>query len=271
MRRVIYKNKKGKKILVNIPSYDLHYVNNQFGYGSYDVSITSNEPATEVTGSIVVPTGGSIDFNGLNRYFSTSGSSDWAVGTGNFTVEWFQYQTTLGFGTFPRIFTVGAYAVGTGINIGVTIENGTFYVWTNATATSFGTLSSSDVVNKWVHFAVTRTGTSLRVFKDGTQYGSTITNNTNITEASKTLYIGGDGISESNTRFPGYITNFHFVKGTSLYTGSFAVPTSPISSVVNTKLLLLAQSSGSILVDSSPINRTVTSTNPTFNSLTPFI
>jgi hypothetical protein len=31
--------------------------------------------------------GGSISFNGTNQYVSLPGSSDWAVGTGDFTVE----------------------------------------------------------------------------------------------------------------------------------------------------------------------------------------
>jgi hypothetical protein len=42
MRRIVTKDKKGKKKLVNVPSFDLNYVNNQFGQPAYDVSITNN-------------------------------------------------------------------------------------------------------------------------------------------------------------------------------------------------------------------------------------
>lgn len=41
MRRIITKDKKGKKKLVNVPSFDLNYVNNQLGQPAYDVGISS--------------------------------------------------------------------------------------------------------------------------------------------------------------------------------------------------------------------------------------
>lgn len=42
MRRIVGKDKKGKKVLINVPSWDLNYVNNQIGQPAYDVSISSN-------------------------------------------------------------------------------------------------------------------------------------------------------------------------------------------------------------------------------------
>ncbi len=42
MRRIVTTDKKGKKKLVNVPSWDLIYVNNQFGQPAYDVGISSN-------------------------------------------------------------------------------------------------------------------------------------------------------------------------------------------------------------------------------------
>jgi len=41
MRRIVTKDKKGKKKLVNVPSYDLNYVNNQLGQPAYDIGLTS--------------------------------------------------------------------------------------------------------------------------------------------------------------------------------------------------------------------------------------
>lgn len=43
MRRIVTKDKKtGKKKLVNVPSFDNIYINNQLGQPAYDVSISSN-------------------------------------------------------------------------------------------------------------------------------------------------------------------------------------------------------------------------------------
>ena len=50
MRRIIGKDKKGKKILINVPSYDKIVINNQMvTQTAYDVSISSN------SGSLSVP------------------------------------------------------------------------------------------------------------------------------------------------------------------------------------------------------------------------
>ena len=204
--------------------------------------------------------GGSISFNGTNQYVSLPGSSDWAVGTGDFTVEWFQYQTSFS-SSWPRIFTVGTYPA----SIGVSIEGGTLYVWLAGgwrLAASTGAIS-----NQWVHFAVTRSGTTLRIFKNGIQLASG-TDSSNVTNTSTPLFIGSE--STSGTYFGGLITNFHFVKGTALYTSAFT-PTGPLSAVANTKLLLQAVTSGSLLTDTSSLARTVSGVNtPTFNWGTPF-
>ncbi|MFM9225235.1 MAG: hypothetical protein ACKOQ1_01170, partial [Actinomycetota bacterium] len=93
--------------------------------------------------------GGSVSFNGSNQYLSVPGSADWAVGTGDFTVEWFQYfQNTAG--ANARVFSVGSWP---NASIGVSIEGGTFYVWL-ASAWRLS-VPSGTILNQWVHFAVT--------------------------------------------------------------------------------------------------------------------
>ncbi|MFI0460794.1 MAG: LamG domain-containing protein [Ilumatobacteraceae bacterium] len=205
--------------------------------------------------------GGSISFNGTNQYLSLPGSNDWAVGTGDFTVEWFQYQTDFS-SSWPRIFSVGSYP---STSIGVSIEGGTFYVWLASGYRLFA--STGSISNRWVHFAVARSGTTLRIFKNGVQLASG-TDSTNVTNSSTALYIGSE--ATSGTYFGGLITNFHFVKGTALYTSAFT-PSGPLSAVANSKLLLQAVSSGSLLSDSSSVARTVNGVNiPVFNWGTPF-
>ena len=206
--------------------------------------------------------GGSISLNGTNQYVSVPGSSDWAVGTGDFTVEWFQYQTSFS-SAWPRIFSVGSYP---STSIGVSIEGGTIYVWLAGAGPRLFA-SAGSISNQWVHFAVTRSGTTLRIFKNGVQLASG-TNSTNVTNSSTPLYVGSEGTS--GTYFGGLITNFHFVKGTALYTSAFT-PSGPLSAVADTKLLLQAVSSGSFLSDSSGLARTVNGVStPEFNWGTPF-
>ena len=43
MRRIIGKDKKGRTVLINVPSYDDMYINNQFGpQTAYNIAISSN-------------------------------------------------------------------------------------------------------------------------------------------------------------------------------------------------------------------------------------
>jgi hypothetical protein len=73
--------------------------------------------------------------------------------------------------------------------------------------------------NTWYHIAMAREGTSIRVFIDGTQYGTTQTYSTSIT--STNLRIGYDG----NDYFGGYIEDFRYTKGLARYTTNFTPPT----------------------------------------------
>ena len=215
-------------------------------------------------------TTGSAQFGSSGQYLSVAGSSDFAVGTGDFTVEWWQYMTeTPGDSSpsrWPRVWWVDS-------NFGVSIENAPdpiFYFWMGgarnmATLTNF----SSNYKNRWVHFATTRTSSTLRVFANGTLIGSEV-NATNVTNSSTALAIGSYPLDTACCQFPGRITNFHFVKGTSLYSANFTAPTVPTTAVANTKLLLLNSNSGGLLTDSSPIARTVTNVGSiTYSSLSP--
>ena len=42
MRRIVGKDKKGRSVLINVPSYDEIYINNQIGQPAYDVGIASS-------------------------------------------------------------------------------------------------------------------------------------------------------------------------------------------------------------------------------------
>jgi hypothetical protein len=167
--------------------------------------------------------GNSYSFvSSANSYITTPGSNDWAVGTGDFTIEWFQYQTTTA--GFQRAFTVDDF---NSIDIGVSVEDTTFYYWNNSAVryTSF----SATTANVWIHWAVVRQSGVTKVYKNGTQLGSQITDNNNINNITDPLTIGNENTSTTLAAFVGYITNFRWVKGLAVYTGNFTVPTSPLT------------------------------------------
>ena len=187
-------------------------------------SFTLGSAVTTVTQSPFVGGGNSYSFiSSVNSFINTPGSNDWAVGTGDFTAEWFSYQTTLT--QFQRIFTVGDYP---SIKIGVSIESGTFYYWAN---NSFRYSSSgASTANQWIHWAVVRQGGITKIYRNGTILGSQITDINNITDNTTAFIVGNTNTYATNAALVGYLTNFRFVKGLAVYTGNFTKPTSALTS-----------------------------------------
>jgi hypothetical protein len=176
---------------------------------------TTSNPYTGVTAN-------SYNMNGSSNYLSIPGNSNWAMGTGDFTVEWWQYQRSTG--SAPRIFSVGNYSTA---SWAVSIESNIFYHWENSSyrfSNSMGTY-----LNTWLHFAICRIGNVTKVYKNGTQIGSQYVDNNNMTDASTTLAIGQESSPTVSNYFDGYITSFRICKGLGVYTGNFTAPTSPLA------------------------------------------
>jgi hypothetical protein len=162
--------------------------------------------------------GSSISFPGaLTSYLVTPTNSLLDFGTGDFTVECWVYFNSVASdqGLFGGSST-GAWEIrwrtSTGLNLGRlnTAFDSTF-AWSPSAAT-------------WYHVAVTRSGTSVRGFVDGTQIGSTSTNS-NTYNSGTLFYIG---ITDtSNNPLNGYLDDVRITKGYARYTANFTAPTSP--------------------------------------------
>ena len=222
-------------------------------------------PPPTVTSS----SGGSLRFTAS----STSGISipndiDLRMGTGDFTIEWFQYQLATGGTNYQRIFSMGSYpSASIGVSLEGTDSSRTFYAWLS----SLNTIGAAEnMLNTWIHYAMCRSGSTFRLFKNGTQLGSNISNSTNFTDATNNLVIGNETSRSAIAAFNGYITNFHWVKGTALYTANFTRPSAPITRVANTMLLLNATTSGTAFTDSSVKGKVATGTGVAWNALSPF-
>jgi hypothetical protein len=188
-------------------------------------TLTIGSAVTTVAESPFSGGGNSYSFSSsVNSYISTPGSADWAVGTGDFTVEWFSYQTTLS--QFQRVFTVDDYPV---IDIGVSIESGTFYYWAGSGSTPKYSSTSATTTNTWYHWAVVRQNGVTKVYRNGTLRGSQITDTNNITDNTTAFIVGNTNTFATNAALVGYLTNFRFVKGLAVYTGDFTVPTSALT------------------------------------------
>ena len=83
--------------------------------------------------------------------------------------------------------------------------------------------SASTDLNTWRHVAVTRSGTSLRLFINGVQRGSTLTSSANLSDNQLKI-----GYYYSETfGFVGKVDEFRVTKGVARYTANFTPPTVP--------------------------------------------
>jgi hypothetical protein len=104
----------------------------------------------------------------------------------------------------------------------------TINVYTGVTDLNFA--AGTFALNTWHHIAVSRSGSSIRAFANGTQAGSTATNTDAFTHnkaGNRPLRIGelNDGTYLFGVN--GYIDDIRITKGVARYTASFTPPTEP--------------------------------------------
>ena len=171
--------------------------------------------------------GGSGYFDGAGDYLSAAGNTAFDFGTGDFTVEAWVYLPAT-----QTQFAVIACQASTGNAWYLSFGTGNTVTFSNY-ATSYITSSSAVSNNTWSHVAVSRSGTSLKMFINGAEVGSA-TNSVSL-GVTANLFVG---FNSATQYFNGYLSNFRIVKGTAVYTANFTPPTAPLTAITNTSLLL---------------------------------
>ena len=205
---------------------------------------------------------GSVQFFGSN-YISVGKSSDFALGTGDWTVEYWAHQSSEV--AYQRHFYLigssssnidGIFADGSGISFGRT------NVWAPTQVTH--------VDERWNHYALVHDSTNMRLYINGTQV---LTSTDNFgTDSEKELIIGYSN-STFGGNFDGYISNFRIENGFARYTSAFTPPNTRLTKTENTTFLGL-QSSSNVLQEETGkvivLNRSTTdSTGPIASRFTP--
>ena len=182
----------------------------------------------------------SLSFLGTaSSYLSIPSSAGTNMGTGDFTIEWYQYQTDNN--AYPRIFAIGNYP---STSIGVSIEGGSLYYWTNGSYR--GGISIGTYKNTWVHIAIVRSSNVTTVYKNGIVFIIGFADSYNYNSASN-MVISNETSVSAGAAFGGYMAYFHVMKGFAKYTSSFVVSNTFPTATANTTLLLMTSGfSGSI-------------------------
>ena len=181
-------------------------------------------------------TGGSLYFDGSNAFdIRTPSNAALVFGTGDFTVEcWLYTPAPKGGGiTNDRSIINGFFPGGA-------IRNFYLHNADNSLRFSDGTATviSTSVVptNQWSHVAFVRASNTLTMYINGLASGSSSTFTTNFS-LQQPLVVGvNTGTNSGNMQ--GWMSDLRLVKGRAVYTDNFTPPTTPLTAVNGTSLLL---------------------------------
>ena len=204
-------------------------------------------------------TGGSLYFDASldSRIWITDGDNyDWAPGTGDFTVEWWQWMLADS-DVNARVFSVGNWPAA---GFGLSLENGTCYLWGEDNNAGLGTnkvgyfgYTVDDILDTWVHIAISRVSGVTRIFFNGVEkWGTSVSYNVTM---GTTLSIGNEAVGAAP--FSGYLKDFRIIKGVGFYTTEFTPPVQPLTATAETVILFSVNNSTDSLVDSSVKAHTV--------------
>jgi len=198
--------------------------NNSLAYGNGKPELVSETPFK--------PGGHSVYTGSTNGGLVIDASSDFDFGTGDFTIEWWQYwaQRPSGGDTFYS----SNYT--TGLLIESQADTRAYNVY--AQGSSMFSESTEADQNTWYHYALVRNGNTLTLYRNGTA-SAAVANTGSFGDATGPLYLfGGDGTNGNYFQYS-FFHNLRIVKGSAVYTNSFSAPTEPVERITGTSLLTL--------------------------------
>ena len=195
----------------------------------------SSSMARAVTNVGAVGIGGTSRFGAGAASFTTAGqrldyaATDAAMNlpAGDFTIE--LWMKPVAFGTTGVRTLVSRNVSENGWNLQVDLAGRVYFtvVWTNGALTSIGSATAQAWVNgTWYHIAVTRQGTTYRIFRDGVLLHTRASEARTIgTNASAPVQVGGQTANSSSSTPFALIDDLRITVGTARYTAAFTPPT----------------------------------------------
>jgi hypothetical protein len=199
--------------------------------GSTTISDSSPSPKTVTAfGDAQISTaqskfgGASIAFDGTNDYLDIGSNSAFGYGLNDFTIECWVYRNV---SSAVQVILEQRAAVSVQLVPTLYISATKLFYYTNGSNRITGGVVSA---SQWVHIALSRSGTSTRLFINGLQTGSTFTDTFNYIASPVRIGDGNDGVSPTAS-LNGYIDDLRITKGVARYTGNFTPPTAPFPDI----------------------------------------
>jgi hypothetical protein len=176
--------------------------------------------------------GGTFRFyGGTNSYVRVANNGQFNLGSGDFTIEWWQFETDVN--GAPRPWAFGPWPL---TELGVSFEGGSFLLWRQGTNAPMAL--SKATLNKRNHFAIVKHSSVIAVYQNGVKLNETT--DTYTYNLTYDLTIGYEGGTYNSQCFGGDITNFNIVNSAK-YTANFTPTDTALGYDSNTRLLLSAE------------------------------
>ena len=200
--------------------------------------------------------GSSLSLDGNGDYVDLPQATNQLVSE-DFTIEfWFRINSGAGsetIGLFGSYYTGGS---GKGMLMVTSATYNQVYFQWHYGASDWAYLNQTQGTrtalsnNTWYHVAVTRSGSTWRLFLNGTQEDS-VTQSDQLTDSGSTTRLGNYGPSATaSDGLNGYIEDFRITRGVARYTSNFTAPTSahPTSTGDVNKVVVVNSSADGIRV-----------------------
>jgi len=237
-------------------------------------SSTSNSSANSGTGSISFA---------ASSFVSSTTQALMSLSQSTFTIEAWIYMTAnpttynpaAGKYVPPLIGDMQTNAITAGWTFGP-LNTGTgncvgFYWYTTTYNCIFGTTTNMSL-NTWYHIAMSVSSNAVSLYVNGVQ--QTLAGGSTLTSRGSGQTINGWALGTYNTnlsQYFGQVSNLRFVNGTAVYAGaSFTPPSSNLTAISGTQLLLNATSNSTVYKDSSTNNFSSTASGTSWSSNSPY-
>jgi len=163
-------------------------------------------------------------FDGTGDYITTPNSADFRFGSGDFTIESWVYLNAIG--QFHPIANQMTNS-NRGWMFDVTSGNKLRLYGFISSWQELGISTTSLATGQWYHCAVTRDGTSFRLFLNGVLEDTTVISGAFTEETSVAFTVGYIGDGSLSRYVNGWIDDLRITKGVARHTASFNIPDAP--------------------------------------------
>jgi len=161
-------------------------------------------------------------------YLSCPVNSAFAMGNGNFTIEFLTYLTVLPT-AYKRIFSYCKPSITGVADEGLILEidntNKMTATFSNGSTYLGITDPSVMVINTWTHWAFVRNGTVAALYREGISVGTVSCGTNTVADSTTHVFIIGAWAQGMIRLYQGYLDELRVTKGIARYTSNFTPPT----------------------------------------------